>query len=125
MAWPLNLEHDRFLDLFGKGALLQARFNCYSPCPRPDYLIIGLKPRVDGTSFTSITQDDEGLQDMLENSWITVPSMPNALLVVTGDQMETMPVRIFEPPPHRVLTHSHGDRISIAAFYSRPSTTRR
>ncbi|KAI4331191.1 hypothetical protein MLD38_029401 [Melastoma candidum] len=117
MARSLDLEDDCFLDLFGKGALLQGRFNYYSPCPRPD-LILGLKPHTDGTSFTVIMQDAEGLQVMRENRWITVPTKPDTLLVLMGDQMEIMSNGIFKPPLHRVLTHSHGDRISIAAFYS-------
>ncbi|KAF7136146.1 hypothetical protein RHSIM_Rhsim08G0210700 [Rhododendron simsii] len=60
MAKSLQLEENRFRHQFGKRAMLQARFNCYSKCQRPD-LIMGLKPHAYGSGYTVILQYEVGL----------------------------------------------------------------
>ncbi|XP_065865379.1 protein LATERAL BRANCHING OXIDOREDUCTASE 1-like [Euphorbia lathyris] len=113
MAKSLNLEENCFLDQFGERATLQARFNYYSCCQRPD-LVLGLKAHADGSGYTIILQDDvEGLQ-VLRDNWVTVPTIPDALLILMGDQMEIMSNGIFKSPVHRVLTNSDRERISVA-----------
>ena len=88
MAKSLNLEENCFLNQFGEEAVLQARFNYYSCCQMPD-LVLGLKPHADGSGYTIILQDDvEGLQVHKDGKWFTVPTIPHALLVLMGDQME-------------------------------------
>ena len=88
MAKSLKLEEDCFLNQFGEKAELQARFNYYSCCERPD-LVLGLKPHADGTGYTIILQDDvQSLQVSKDGHWFTVPAISNALLVLLGDQME-------------------------------------
>lgn len=89
MALSLGLGEECFVDQFGEESQLQARFNYYSPCSRPD-LVLGLKQHSDGSGYTVILQDDgvEGLQVLKEGRWFTVPSLPHALLIVMGDQME-------------------------------------
>lgn len=88
IAESLDLEETCFLNQFGEQALLQARFNYYSCCSRPD-LVLGLKPHADGTGYTVILQDDvEGLQVHQDGKWFTVPTISHALLVLMGDQME-------------------------------------
>ena len=88
IAKSLNLEADCFLNQFGKRAALQARFNYYSRCQRPD-LVLGLKAHADGSGYTIILQDDvEGLQVFQDERWLTVPAISDALLVLMGDQME-------------------------------------
>ncbi|KAF2301413.1 hypothetical protein GH714_023913 [Hevea brasiliensis] len=73
MAKSLNLEENCFLDQFGEQAVLQARFNYYSRCQRPD-LVLGLKAHADGSGYTIILQNDvEGLQVQKDKNWITVP----------------------------------------------------
>lgn len=91
MALSLGLEEECFLDQFGEEALLQARFNYYSPCSRPD-LVLGVKQHADGSGYTIILQDDgvEGLQVLRGGRWFDVPSLPHALLVLMGDQMEVI-----------------------------------
>lgn len=119
MAKSLNLEENCFLNQFGEGRLLQARFNYYPCCQRPD-LVLGLKSHADGSGFTVILQDDsvEGLQVLKDEHWFTVPTVPDALLVLMGDQMEIISNGIFKSPVHRVLTNSKRDRISVAMFYT-------
>ncbi|XP_058180225.1 jasmonate-induced oxygenase 2-like [Rhododendron vialii] len=72
MAKSLQLEEDRFRHQFGKGAMLQARFNYYSQCQRPD-LITGLKPHADGSGYRVILQYEVGLQIFNKDKWHTVP----------------------------------------------------
>lgn len=87
MAKSLNLEERCFLNQFGEKAQYQARFNYYSCCQNPD-LVLGLKPHADGSGYTVILQDEEGLQVFKDEKWITVPKLPEAVLVLMGDQME-------------------------------------
>ena len=93
MAKSLNLEENCFLDQFGEGGPLQARFNYYSTCPRPD-LVLGLKPHADGSGYTLILQDVEGLQVLKDEKWFTVPTIPDGLFILMGDQMEVRAIYI-------------------------------
>ncbi|KDP37045.1 hypothetical protein JCGZ_06101 [Jatropha curcas] len=118
MAKSLNLEESCFLDQFGQKAPLQARFNYYSCCQRPD-LVLGLKAHSDGSGYTIILQDDVGgLQILKDKNWITAPAISDALLILMGDQMQIMTNGMFKSPVHRVLTNSEKERISIAVFYT-------
>ncbi|XP_058188433.1 protein SRG1-like [Rhododendron vialii] len=117
MAKSLNLDENCFLNQFGERSILQARFNYYSKCQRPD-LILGLKPHADGSGYTSILQDEVGLQVFKEDKWHTVPTVPHAILILMGDQMEIITNGVFKSPVHRVLSNSERDRISIAMFYT-------
>uniref|UniRef100_A0A5B6YVH9 Fe2OG dioxygenase domain-containing protein n=1 Tax=Davidia involucrata TaxID=16924 RepID=A0A5B6YVH9_DAVIN len=117
MAKSLNLEENCFLNQFGERSMLQARFNYYSLCQRPD-LVLGLKPHADGSGYTLILQDEVGLQIQKNDKWFTVPKIPDALLILMGDQMEIMTNGIFKSPVHRVLSNSERDRISVAVFYT-------
>lgn len=95
MAKSLQLEENCFLNQFGERAALQVRFNYYPCCQKPE-IVLGLKPHADGTGYTIILQDDvEGLQVLKEEHWFTVPTIPNALLVLMGDQMEVCTVTLY------------------------------
>lgn len=88
MAKSLDLEENCFVNQFGEGATLQARFNYYCRCEWADR-VLGLKPHADGTGYTFVLQDDvEGLQVLHGGKWFTVPTIHPALLVLMGDQME-------------------------------------
>lgn len=118
MAKSLNLEENCFLNQFGEKAILQARFNYYSRCERPD-LVLGLKPHADGSGYTIILQADvEGLQVFRQEQWFTVPTISDALFVLMGDQMEIMSNGMFKSPVHRVLANSKRERLSVAMFYT-------
>ncbi|KAG6620703.1 hypothetical protein I3842_Q052100 [Carya illinoinensis] len=117
MARSLNLEDNCFLDQYGKGPTMTARFNYYPKCPRPD-LVLGVKPHADGSGITILLQDKEveGLQFQKDNQWNKVPIIPEALLINVGDQAEIMSNGIFKSPVHRVVTNSERERISLAVF---------
>jgi isopenicillin N synthase-like dioxygenase len=89
MARSLNLEEGSFLDQFGKQSLLSARTNFYPRCARPD-LVLGVKPHTDRSGITTLLQDKEveGLQILIDDKWINVPTIPDALVVNLGDQMQ-------------------------------------
>ncbi|KAL3511925.1 hypothetical protein ACH5RR_024642 [Cinchona calisaya] len=117
MAKSLNLDEDCFLRQFGERSQLQARFNYYSPCKRPD-LVLGLKPHSDGSGYTILMQDEVGLQVLKNDKWFKVPKNPHALLILMADQMQIMTNGIFKSPVHRVLSNSERDRISVVVFYT-------
>lgn len=89
MARSLNLEEGSFVDQFGEQPLMLARFNFYPLCSRPD-LVLGVKPHTDRSGITVLLQDKEveGLQVLIDDNWINVPTMPDALVVNLGDQMQ-------------------------------------
>ncbi|KAG8379781.1 hypothetical protein BUALT_Bualt07G0125100 [Buddleja alternifolia] len=117
MARSLNLDENCFLKQFGERAQLQARFNYYSSCKRPD-LVLGLKPHADGTGYTIVLQDEVGLQMLNQGKWYTVPNNPDSLIVLMGDQMEIMSNGIFRSVVHRVVSDSKRVRISVTTFYT-------
>lgn len=118
MAKCLDLEEKCFINLFGEEAPLQARFNYYSPSRRPD-LVLGLKAHADNSGYTLILQDEvQGLQILKDGKWLTVPTYPEAILVLLGDQMEILTNGTFKSPVHRVLSNAAKARTSIAVFYT-------
>ncbi|KAL8110314.1 codeine O-demethylase-like [Apium graveolens] len=117
LSRSLNLKETCFLDQYGKNASMVTRFNYYPPCPRPE-LTLGTKPHADGSAITFLLQDKEvkGLQVLLGDQWFTVPTVPDALLVNVGDQVEIMSNGIFKSPLHRVVTNSERERMTVAVF---------
>ncbi|CAA2963784.1 SRG1-like isoform X2 [Olea europaea subsp. europaea] len=117
MARSLCLEEDCFSRKFGKRRLIEARFNYYPLCPRPD-LALGFKPHGDGSAITFLLQDKEveGLQVLKDDQWFHVPIIPCALFVIVGDQMEITTNGIFKSPVHTALTNSNKARHTMAIF---------
>ncbi|KAK7292020.1 hypothetical protein RIF29_07638 [Crotalaria pallida] len=117
MARSLNLEEDSFLNQFGEQPLMLARFNFYPRCSRPD-LVLGVKPHTDRSGITVLLQDKEveGLQILVDDKWVNVPTIPDALVVNLGDQMQIMSNGIFKSPMHRVVTNTEKLRMSVAMF---------
>ncbi|OMO61684.1 Oxoglutarate/iron-dependent dioxygenase [Corchorus olitorius] len=117
MARSLNLEENCFLNQYGDQATMQARFNYYPVCPKPEQ-VLGVKPHADGSAITMLLQDKEveGLQVLKDDQWFRVPIIPQALLINVGDQVEIMSNGIFKSPVHRVLTNSERERITLAVF---------
>ncbi|KAE8735663.1 Calcium-binding EF-hand family protein isoform 1 [Hibiscus syriacus] len=52
------------------------------------------------------------------SKWFTVPTLPDALLILIGDQMEIMTNGIWKSPVHRVVNNKEKERTSIAVFYT-------
>ncbi|XP_047338101.1 codeine O-demethylase-like [Impatiens glandulifera] len=113
----LNLEEDCLLKMNGERGIIHARFNLYPPCPKPD-LILGLKPHADGSAITVVLPDDEveGLQFFKDGNWFRVHTVPHALLINVGDQIEILTNGIFKSPVHRVVANSDKERLTLAVF---------
>lgn len=117
MGRALNVEEESFVKQFGEGSTLVARFNFYPQCARPD-MVHGVKPHTDRSGITVLLQDTqvEGLQVQVNGTWVNVPSIPEALVVNLGDQMQIMSNGVFKSPMHRVLTNTEKLRMSVAMF---------
>lgn len=92
MAVSLDLDEECFLKMLGKVPKMYARFNLYPPCPRPDFAL-GVKPHTDKSAITILLQDKdvEGLQIKRNDDgsqWFRAPTIPSALLINVGDQIE-------------------------------------
>lgn len=92
MGRSLDLDENSFVEQFGERFELAARFNFYPPCPNPD-LVLGAKPHADVSAITVLLQDEqvEGLQFLKGDEWFNAPILPDALLVLVGDQVEVNP----------------------------------
>ncbi|XP_009363941.1 protein SRG1 [Pyrus x bretschneideri] len=114
MTRSLGLEHNCFSDLYGN---MDIRFNFYPPCPRPD-LVLGFKPHSDSSLITHVLQDKEveGLQFLKGDEWFRAPIVPDALLIIVGDQVEMLSNGVFKGAVHKVVIHPDKERISVAAF---------
>ncbi|XP_074362817.1 2-oxoglutarate-dependent dioxygenase 11-like [Apium graveolens] len=58
---------------------------------KPD-LTVGVGAHADGSAITFLLQDNEvgGLQVLQDDQWFSVPTVPNALVINIGDQVEVI-----------------------------------
>ncbi|KAJ6710744.1 OXOGLUTARATE/IRON-DEPENDENT DIOXYGENASE [Salix koriyanagi] len=91
----------------------------YPPCPKPD-LVKGLRAHTDAGGIILLFQDDKvsGLQLLKDGQWIDVPPMRHSIVVNLGDQLEVITNGKYKSVEHRVITQTHGTRMSIASFYN-------
>ncbi|XP_057718141.1 probable 2-oxoglutarate/Fe(II)-dependent dioxygenase [Arachis stenosperma] len=103
---------------FYNETLFAARFSFYPCCSRPDF-VLGLKPHTIRSVITVLLQDNgvEGLQVLIDEKLVNVPTIPNALVVNHGDQMQIMSNGIFKSPMRRVVTYKEKMRMSVAMSY--------
>jgi len=96
MAKLLGLNENYFIHQLGDRAEVNARFNYYPGCSRPD-LVFGVRPHSDGSVVTVLLPDKEveGLQVLKDGEWVKVPIIPHALVFNLGNLMEvTTPISI-------------------------------
>ncbi|XP_042506743.1 1-aminocyclopropane-1-carboxylate oxidase 5-like [Macadamia integrifolia] len=100
-------------------AFFGTKVSHYPPCPRPD-LVNGLRAHTDAGGIILLFQDDEvkGLQILKDGEWIDVETIPNAIVINTGDQIEVLSNGLYKSVWHRVLATPDGNRRSIASFYN-------
>ena len=95
----------KILELISKGLGLEAGYlgelsevqiltaNNYPACPDPS-LTLGLLRHCDPSLITILYQGDiRGLQIVKDGQWIGVEALPNAFVVILGNQLE---VRVFK-----------------------------
>lgn len=62
--------------------------NLFPPCPQPE-LAMGLPPHSDHALLTLLINNGiSGFQLQRQGKWVNVNSIPNAFMVIFGDQME-------------------------------------
>ncbi|CAN8317055.1 unnamed protein product [Cochlearia groenlandica] len=117
----LGLEPNNLMKAFGGedkvGASMRANF--YPKCPQPE-LTLGLSSHSDPGGITIVLPDEKvsGLQVRRGDSWVTVKSIPNALIVNIGDQIQILSNGIYKSVEHQVIVNSGMARVSLALFYN-------
>lgn len=103
---------DKALDL--KSGLQIFVGNYYPSCPQPE-LTMGMPPHSDHGLLTLLIQNQvSGLQVQYQGKWINVNSLPNSLLVNTGDHLEIFSNGKYKSNMHRAVVNNKVTRISIA-----------
>ncbi|CAH2062616.1 unnamed protein product [Thlaspi arvense] len=102
-----------------KGPNFGTKVANYPPCPKPE-LIKGLRAHTDAGGIILLFQDDKvsGLQLLKDDKWVDVPPMRHSIVVNLGDQIEVITNGKYKSVPHRVVTQTNGNRMSIASFYN-------
>ncbi|KAJ4950857.1 hypothetical protein NE237_027689 [Protea cynaroides] len=100
-------------------AFFGTKVSHYPPCPRPE-LVNGLRAHTDAGGVILLFQDDEvkGLQILKDGEWIDVQTVPNSIVINTGDQIEVLSNGRYKSVWHRILATPDGNRRSIASFYN-------
>lgn len=74
---------------------LEMKINMYPPCPQPD-LALGVEPHTDMSALTLLLPNEvPGLQVWKDNNWVAVNYLQDALMVLVGDQLEVMFMKIW------------------------------
>lgn len=107
------------------GASAALHMNSYPACPDPDQAM-GLGAHTDSTLLTILLQTDTpGLQVMKEDGdgsgWVTVPPIPDALIVNVGDLLHILTNGAYPSAIHRALVNRTTHRLSVVYLYGPPS----
>jgi len=84
---------------------------------------LGIHNHTDAGALTVLLQDDvSGLQVYKDGYWHTIPPVPGAIVINTGDMMQVWSNDIYRAPIHRVLAMETKARYSLPFFFN-PSAT--
>ncbi|KAL8089155.1 hyoscyamine 6-dioxygenase-like [Apium graveolens] len=90
--------------------------NNYPACPDPS-LTLGLLRHCDPSLITILYQGDiRGLQIVKDGQWIGVEALPNAFVVILGNQLEIISNGKLRSTEHRAVTNPSEARRSIATL---------
>lgn len=88
--------------------------NCYPSCPQP-HMALGMGPHTDQCLIGVLMDNNvDGLQLRHEGKWVTVPHVPNALVVFLGKSMEQASEGRYMAAEHQVVVNEKMTRISLA-----------
>jgi isopenicillin N synthase-like dioxygenase len=92
----------------------------YYPSTRPgNEACLGIHEHTDAGALTILHQfGPDALQILVGDKWHTITPRSDALLVNLGDLARVWSNEQFVAPVHRVLTHTDGDRLSLAFFFN-------
>ncbi|XP_047313719.1 jasmonate-induced oxygenase 2-like [Impatiens glandulifera] len=116
----LGLKENHLQDAFGGEDFTAClRVNFYPKCPQPD-LTLGLSSHSDPGGMTFLYPDENvpGLQVRRGEMWVTVETVPNAIIVNIGDQIQVLSNGRMKSVDHRVMVNSEKERVSMAYFYN-------
>ncbi|KAL6622983.1 hypothetical protein ACP70R_032862 [Stipagrostis hirtigluma subsp. patula] len=117
----LGLEAGAMWEAFGGDELvLLQKINFYPPCPRPE-LALGVGPHTDMCTLTVLLPNEvQGLQTHKDGLWHDVEYVPEALIVLIGDQIEILSNGRYKAAPHRGLVNKEKARMSWPVFVEPP-----
>ncbi len=119
-AVALDLEAD-FFDPAFDDPFWRLRLTHYPPTGRPeDGAGFGIAPHVDTTFFTLLLTDGPGLtiQHRQREEWLTVPTVPGALVVNSGELLRQWSNDRFLSTRHFAVNPASGDRYSVPYFFN-------
>ncbi|KAK9115745.1 hypothetical protein Sjap_014692 [Stephania japonica] len=118
LAKNLGLEPEKLTDHFKNGTQA-VRMNYYPPCPQADK-VLGLSLHSDANALSLLLQvnDVQGLQIRRNGTWVSVESIPGALIVNIGDIIEIMSNGRYKSIEHRAVVNPKEECLSIGLFHS-------
>ena len=128
----LKLPTSSLTQHFTKGNSSFLRLNHYPVCKAPadpteDFPTeghLGIYHHTDAGAVTVLLQDEvSGLQIRHNDTWTTIDSENNSLIVNVGDLIQVWSNDRYKAPLHRVLANSKQDRFSAAFFLNPDSAT--
>ncbi len=93
---------------------------CYYPPQGDDFEIshIGLGAHTDYECFTTVWQDQEGLEMLSrDGEWLLLPPLPGTFAINLGDLMQQWTNDVFVSTMHRVINRSRSERYSLVQFF--------
>ncbi len=118
----------RFFTPFNSSFL---RLNYYPACetpadPKQSFPLkgnLGIHHHTDAGAITILLQDEvSGLQFRHKDTWQTISSEKNSLVINVGDLIQVWSNDLYKAPLHRVLANKNQERFS-AAFFMNPSSS--
>uniref|UniRef100_A0A0A9DR45 anthocyanidin synthase n=1 Tax=Arundo donax TaxID=35708 RepID=A0A0A9DR45_ARUDO len=117
----LGLEKGAMREAFGGDDLvLLQKINSYPPCPQPG-LILGIGQHTDmGTLTVLLPNEVQGLQIFKDDRWYDVKYVPEALIVLIGDQIEILSNGRYKAGTHRATVNKEKTQMSWPVFVEPP-----
>ncbi|MGD9537967.1 MAG: isopenicillin N synthase family dioxygenase [Alphaproteobacteria bacterium] len=118
MALALDMPEDYFLKLYTK-PMSRLRVCYYPPHEgKIDPAFLGIGAHTDYECFTTVWQDEPGLQVLnAAGEWIECPPIDGTFVVNLGDLMHRWTNDLFVSTMHRVINLSGRPRYSLAQFF--------
>ncbi|KAL8152986.1 hypothetical protein V2J09_010746 [Rumex salicifolius] len=107
-------------DCFVKHHGFTLKLAFYPKCTNPDH-VLGITPHYDESTFTTLLQDQQGLQIMANGCWFDVLAIPRVVFFNVRDLMEFsfhMSGMIYFVPDDEVVTSANKESVSVAILYN-------